>query len=242
MMIGMTSATVGVACEAIMLSDRIIAMGRPPRGVIADLNDRGPTDWDLLEINEAYAATPLVSTLVLADGDLIQAERIRELPTSTAAPLAIGHPLGASGARIVMTLINGLRARGGARRGGHWGGFGQGDALWYRLRERERIAEKVDDVFAQACPKQGKGAALIFPACNTEANLHLAEIALMVAPGAHAVLLINLVDGICPRDCSFPPKTPFSPCRKIARAQSGREHLADAICLLYLARLHRAGS
>jgi hypothetical protein len=82
------------------------------------------------------------------------------------------------------------------------------------LRERERIAEKVDDVFAQACPKQGKGAALIFPACNTEANLHLAEIALMVAPGAHAVLLINLVDGICPRDCSFPPKTPFSPCRQ----------------------------
>src|SRR6476469_1553696 len=37
-----------------------------------------------------------------------------------------------------------------------------------------------------------KGAALILPACNTEAmNLHLAEIAKAVAPGAHAVLLVD---------------------------------------------------
>ena len=42
------------------------------------------------------------------------------------------------------------------------------------------------------CPKQGKGAALIMPACNTEAmNLHLAEIAATVAPNAHAVLLLD---------------------------------------------------
>ena len=40
-------------------------------------------------------------------------------------------------------------------------------------------------IFGAVCPKQGKGAALILPACNTEAmNLHLAEIAEMVAPGA----------------------------------------------------------
>ena len=42
------------------------------------------------------------------------------------------------------------------------------------------------------CPQQGKGAALILPACNTEAmNLHLVEIAQTVAPGAHAVLLVD---------------------------------------------------
>ena len=42
------------------------------------------------------------------------------------------------------------------------------------------------------CPKQGKGAALIMPGCNTEAmNLHLAEIAATVAPAAHAVLLVD---------------------------------------------------
>src|SRR5476649_2435375 len=47
-------------------------------------------------------------------------------------------------------------------------------------------------IFGAVCPQQGKGAALILPACNTEAmNLHLAEIAKTVAPGAHAVLLVD---------------------------------------------------
>jgi hypothetical protein len=47
-------------------------------------------------------------------------------------------------------------------------------------------------IFGAICPKQGKGVALILPACNTEAmNLHLAEIAKAVAPGAHAVLLVD---------------------------------------------------
>src|SRR5260370_28778284 len=47
-------------------------------------------------------------------------------------------------------------------------------------------------IFGAICPKLGKGAALILPSCNTEAmNLHLAEIAKTVAPGAHAVLLVD---------------------------------------------------
>src|SRR5664280_534818 len=47
-------------------------------------------------------------------------------------------------------------------------------------------------IFGAICPKQGKGAALILPFCNTEAmNLHLAEIAKAIAPGAHAVLLVD---------------------------------------------------
>jgi hypothetical protein len=47
-------------------------------------------------------------------------------------------------------------------------------------------------IFGAICPKLGKGAALILPSCNTEAmNLHLAEIAKAVAPGAHAVLLVD---------------------------------------------------
>jgi hypothetical protein len=47
-------------------------------------------------------------------------------------------------------------------------------------------------IFGAICPKQGKGVALILPACNTEAmNLHLAEIAKAVTPGAHALLLVD---------------------------------------------------
>jgi hypothetical protein len=47
-------------------------------------------------------------------------------------------------------------------------------------------------IFGAVCPKQGKGAALILPACKTEAmNLHLAEIAKTVVPSAHAVLLVD---------------------------------------------------
>jgi len=97
---------------------------------IAQRNGRKPGDWDLIEINEAYAATPLVSTLVLADGDAAAAEALRKRTNVHGGAVAIGHPLGASGARIVMTLINGLRRRGGGRGvAAICGGFGQGDAV-----------------------------------------------------------------------------------------------------------------
>ena len=47
-------------------------------------------------------------------------------------------------------------------------------------------------IFGAICPKLGKGAALVLPRCNIAAmNLHLREIAAAVAPGAHAVLLLD---------------------------------------------------
>ena len=47
-------------------------------------------------------------------------------------------------------------------------------------------------IFGAICPKEGKAAALILPACNSEAmNLHLAEIGKAVAPAAHAILLVD---------------------------------------------------
>lgn len=97
---------------------------------IAKRNGCAPTEWDLVEINEAYAAVPLVSTLILADGDRAAADKLRSRTNVHGGAVAIGHPLGASGARIVMTLINGLRRRGGGRGvAAICGGFGQGDAL-----------------------------------------------------------------------------------------------------------------
>ena len=53
-------------------------------------------------------------------------------------------------------------------------------------------------IFGAICPKEGKGAALVLPACNSEAmNLHLAEISREIAPGKHAILLLTRLAGIC---------------------------------------------
>lgn len=104
----------------------------PGRAILklAERNACQPLDFDLIEINEAYAATPLVSTLTMADGDRTVAERLRERTNVHGGAVAIGHPLGASGARLVMTLINGLRRRGGGRGvAAICGGFGQGDGV-----------------------------------------------------------------------------------------------------------------
>jgi transposase len=47
-------------------------------------------------------------------------------------------------------------------------------------------------IYGAICSAEGKGAALVLPRCNTEGmTLHLAEIAAAVAPGAHAVLLLD---------------------------------------------------
>ncbi len=47
-------------------------------------------------------------------------------------------------------------------------------------------------IFGAICPWHGKAAGLVLPACNIEAmNLHLAEIAAAVAPGAHAALILD---------------------------------------------------
>jgi hypothetical protein len=47
-------------------------------------------------------------------------------------------------------------------------------------------------IFGAICPAEGKGAGLVLPRCTTAAMaLHLAEISQAVAPGAHAVLLLD---------------------------------------------------
>ena len=104
----------------------------PAHAIGRILREQGLTlhDIDLFEINEAYAATPLVSTSVLAGGDAGLAERLRARTNIHGGAVAIGHPLGASGCRIIMALIAALMGRGGGGGiGASCGGFGQGDAL-----------------------------------------------------------------------------------------------------------------
>jgi acetyl-CoA C-acetyltransferase len=64
-----------------------------------------PTDYDLVEVNEAFAAQ------VLADGRELGLDWSRVNVNGGA--VALGHPIGASGARIVATLLHELRRRGG---------------------------------------------------------------------------------------------------------------------------------
>jgi DDE superfamily endonuclease len=47
-------------------------------------------------------------------------------------------------------------------------------------------------IFGAICPAEGKGAGLVLPFCNSEAMaLHLEEISLAIAPGAHALVLLD---------------------------------------------------
>lgn len=91
-------------------------------------------DISVLEINEAFAATPLVSTLVLAQETGADLAALRERTNAHGGAVAVGHPLGASGIRIVMQALARLRARGGGLAlCSICGGFGQGEAILLRL-------------------------------------------------------------------------------------------------------------
>jgi len=70
-------------------------------------------DMDLIEINEAFAAMPLVSSKILADCNEENLLAMREKINVNGGAIAVGHPVGASGARILMTLMYELRRRGG---------------------------------------------------------------------------------------------------------------------------------
>ena len=78
------------------------------------------SEVDLYEINEAFAVVPMAA---MADCD-IDHDRVNV----HGGAVALGHPIGASGARIVVTLLGAMRAR-GARRGIASICIGGGEAL-----------------------------------------------------------------------------------------------------------------
>ena len=98
-------------------------------------NDMKPQDLDLLEINEAFAAMPLVSTKIIADGDEELQEHLREICNVNGGAVAIGHPMGASGLRLIMTLMYELRRRGGGKGiACLCGGLAQGDGVLIEVK------------------------------------------------------------------------------------------------------------
>ncbi len=97
---------------------------------ILNRNNIGLDDVKRIEINEAFAAMPLVSSKVLANGDEAKMQEILDKTNVNGGAIALGHPLGASGARIVITLINELkRAGGGKGIAAICGGLAQGDGI-----------------------------------------------------------------------------------------------------------------
>ncbi len=72
-------------------------------------------DMDLIEINEAFAAMALIGTRILADGDEKKLNSLREITNVNGGAVAIGHPVGASGCRLLMTALRELKRRGGGK-------------------------------------------------------------------------------------------------------------------------------
>src|ERR1700744_3369282 len=87
-------------------------------------------DLDAIEINEAFACVPLTSARVLAHGDDAGEDAVLRRLNVNGGAVAIGHPPGASGGRLGVTLARQLRQRGGGRGAASiCGGLGQADAV-----------------------------------------------------------------------------------------------------------------
>ncbi|MGH8906181.1 MAG: acetyl-CoA C-acetyltransferase [Egibacteraceae bacterium] len=83
---------------------------------------RDPSSYDLYEMNEAFAAVAIHSANLLG----IDSERVNR----NGGAVALGHPIGATGARITGAIVHELHNRGGGVGAASLcGGGGQGDAL-----------------------------------------------------------------------------------------------------------------
>ena len=90
-----------------------------------DKAGKSVSDLDLVEINEAFAAVGLASMSDLGIGE--------DITNVNGGAIALGHPIGMSGTRLVLTLLHELRRRGGTLgAAGLCGGGGQGDAMIVR--------------------------------------------------------------------------------------------------------------
>ncbi|HWC23747.1 MAG TPA: acetyl-CoA C-acetyltransferase [Flexivirga sp.] len=90
------------------------------------------TDLNLVEINEAFAAVGIVSTRELGIDP--------EIVNVNGGAIAMGHPIGMSGARLVLHLALELQRRGGGVGAASLcGGGGQGDALIVRVPQRVEL-------------------------------------------------------------------------------------------------------
>lgn len=98
-------------------------MGLGPAYATAKLlaeNDMELSDFDLIEINEAFAAQVIANQRVFVSKSFAQDELGRKKPLGelddeklnvNGGAIAFGHPVGATGSRLVLTLLHELRRR-----------------------------------------------------------------------------------------------------------------------------------
>ena len=105
---------------------------QPARAIAKACEKEGiaPSDLDLVEINEAFAAVGLAS-------DQASSASTADKVNVNGGAIALGHPIGMSGARIALHLALELKRRGGGvGAAALCGGGGQGDALIVRVPAR----------------------------------------------------------------------------------------------------------
>ncbi len=87
-------------------------------------------DLDLLEINEAFASVAMHSIGMLYNGSKEAEEKVNV----NGGAVALGHPIGCTGARLTVSLLHELKRRGGGTGAvALCGGGGQGDAIIFRV-------------------------------------------------------------------------------------------------------------
>jgi acetyl-CoA C-acetyltransferase len=124
------AAREGRQAEAVIIGHAAVAVEakdfpKTPGHVINELlrkTGKNVADVDLFEINEAFAAVALVSGKIAG----LDPEKVNV----NGGAVALGHPIGASGARIILTLMHELKRRGGGIGiAAICSGGGQGDAV-----------------------------------------------------------------------------------------------------------------
>jgi acetyl-CoA C-acetyltransferase len=103
---------------------------------VLKMADLSIDDIRIMEINEAFAAVPLVSIEVACDKDKEKARKLHQKTNINGSAIAIGHPNTASGARIMMNLMYELKRQGGGYAiGAICGGLAQADACIIKVED-----------------------------------------------------------------------------------------------------------
>lgn len=112
--LGLTPIAEVASYAQVGLDPKIMGLG--PVGAVTQALEKAElsiTDLDLLELNEAFAAQALGVVHQLADIHQVKPEAILEKSNVNGGAIALGHPLGASGNRVLVSLIHELEKRKG---------------------------------------------------------------------------------------------------------------------------------